>query len=91
MDNLSEAELTRPGLLYVFGIPPLRLDILNRLKGMDVVRLIKRALRIKLSKTTLRVIGLDDLIHVKTLAGRPQDKVDVTALQKVKAARQGRD
>ena len=91
IDNLSEDEVTKPGLLYVFGIPPLRVDILNRLKGVDVVRLIKRAKSIKLGTTKLRVIDIDDLIHVKKLAGRPQDKVDVKVLQKVKAARQDED
>jgi hypothetical protein len=37
------------------------------------------------------VIDIDDLIHVKTLAGRPQDKVDVRVLKKAKAARRGGD
>jgi predicted nucleotidyltransferase len=87
IDNLSEQDLVKPGLLYVFGIPPLRVDILNRLKGVDVSQLIKRAKSIKLGRTTLRVIDIDDLIHVKTLAGRPQDRVDVKMLKKVKATR----
>jgi predicted nucleotidyltransferase len=87
IDNLNEQDLTNPGLLYIFGIPPLRVDILNRLKGVDVALLIKRAKRVKLGKTNLRVIDIDDLIHVKTMAGRPQDKVDVKVLRKAKAAR----
>ena len=91
IDNLSEQELAKPGLLYVFGIPPLRVDILNRLKGVDVTRLVKRAKRVKLGNATLRVIDIDDLIHVKTIAGRPQDKVDVKALKKAKAALLGGD
>jgi predicted nucleotidyltransferase len=91
IDNLNERDLVKPGLLYVFGIPPLRVDILNRLEGVNVELLIKRATRIKLGKKTLRVIDIDDLIHVKTLAGRPQDKVDVRVLKKAKAARRGGD
>ena len=91
IDNLSEQELATPGLLYVFGIPPLRVDILNRLKGVDVTLLVKRAKRVKLGNATLRVIDIDDLIRVKTLAGRPQDKVDVKALKKAKAALLGGD
>jgi hypothetical protein len=39
--------------------------------------------RLKLGRTTLRVIDIDDLIHVKTLAGHPQDRVDVKMLKKV--------
>jgi hypothetical protein len=33
------------------------------------------------------VINIDDLIHVKTLAGGPQSKVDVKVLKKIKTAR----
>ena len=77
IDNLSEQDLVKPGLLYVFGVPPLRVDILNSLKGVDVMQIVKKAKRVKLGDTTFRVIDIDDLIHVKTLAGRPQDKVDV--------------
>jgi len=91
IDNLSEQGLVKPGLLYVFGIPPLRVDILNRLKGVDVTRLVRRAKRVKLGNTALRIIDIDDLIHVKTLSGRPQDKVDVKALKKAKAARRDGD
>jgi predicted nucleotidyltransferase len=91
IDNLSEQDLVKPGLLYVFGVPPLRVDILNSLKGVDVMQIVKKAKRVKLGDTTLKVIDIDDLIHVKTLAGRPQDKVDVKALKKVKTAHTGGD
>ncbi len=36
IDNLSTEDLATPGLLYVFGIAPLRVDILNRIKGNRV-------------------------------------------------------
>ncbi len=91
IDNLSEQDLVKPGLLYVFGVPPPRVDILNRLKGVDVMQIVKKAKRVKLGDTTLRVIDIDDLIHVKTLAGRSQDKVDVKALKKVKTTHIGGD
>ena len=82
--NLTREDLTRPGLLYVFGIPPLRVDVLNRLKGVDVSVIIKRARRVKVADTILRVVALDDLIRIKTLAGRPQDKADVALLRRYK-------
>lgn len=83
VNNLSIAELSKPGLLYVFGIPPLRVDILNRIKGVNVAALIKRSARVIIADTTLRVAQVSDLIKLKKLAGRKQDLADIEKLQAV--------
>jgi hypothetical protein len=79
-ENLSEADLVKPGLLYVFGIPPLRVDVLNRIRGVNLADIIKRAIKVKVADTTLKVAHIDDLIKMKKLAGRPQDKADIAKL-----------
>jgi hypothetical protein len=84
-DNISEADLAKPGLLYVFGLPPLRVDILNRIKGIDLDTVIKRAIKVRVADTILKVAQIDDLIKMKKIAGRPQDKVDVLKLQEAAA------
>jgi hypothetical protein len=89
--NLTREDLMKPGLLYVFGIPPLRVDILNRLKGVDVTTIIKRSQRIKVADTVLRVVRLDDLIRIKTISGSPQDRADVEPISKVSSSRGRRD
>ncbi len=33
ISNLTEEELSTPGLVYIFGVAPVRVDILNRVKG----------------------------------------------------------
>ena len=81
VDNLSKEELAKPGLLYVFGIPPLRVDILNRIKGTDSEAIIKRAKRIKIGATFVRVVTINDLIRLKKLAGRKQDLADIEKLK----------
>lgn len=86
ISNLSVKELAKPGLLYVFGIPPLRVDILNRVKGADAAAIVKRAKRIKVAGTTLRVATVSDLIKLKKLAGRKQDLADI---EKLRQARDG--
>ncbi len=83
ISNLSIEDLADPGLLYVFGIAPLRVDILNRIKGVDSTAIIKRAVKVKIANTTLRVVGLKDLIKLKRLAGRPQDLADIEKLKRV--------
>jgi predicted nucleotidyltransferase len=80
VDNLTVEDLANPGLLYVFGISPLRVDILNRIKGADVQALIRRAKAIELKGVKVRVVNIEDLIALKKLAGRPQDKADIKKL-----------
>ncbi|MCX6113877.1 MAG: nucleotidyltransferase [Proteobacteria bacterium] len=84
ISNLSVDELATPGLLYVFGIPPLRVDILNRIVGANVKALIKRAKKIKIADTSLKVVAIADLIMLKKLAGRKQDLADIEKLKAVK-------
>ena len=84
ISNLSVDELATPGLLYVFGIPPLRVDILNRIVGVNVKTLIKRAKKIKIADTSLKVVAIADLIMLKKLAGRKQDLADIEKLKAVK-------
>ena len=83
IDNLSVTELATPGLLYIFGVPPLRVDILNRIKGANAAEIIKRGKRIKIGKTVFKVVALADLIKLKKLAGRKQDKADIEKLTKL--------
>jgi len=84
VDNLSAKELATPGLIYVFGIPPLRVDIINRIEGADSSKIIKRADVIQLSGVSARVVSYDDLIALKKIAGRAQDKADIKSLEKGK-------
>jgi predicted nucleotidyltransferase len=83
VSNLDEKELATPGLLYVFGISPLRVDILNRVKGVDVAQIVKRAKKIKVSDTFIRVVSVPDLIKLKKIAGRTQDLADIEKLRKL--------
>jgi len=83
IDNLSVTELATPGLLYIFGVPPLRVDILNRIKGANAAEIIKRGKRIKIGKTVFKVVALADLIKLKKLAGHKQDKADIEKLTKL--------
>ncbi|MCI5064569.1 nucleotidyltransferase [bacterium] len=81
VSNLSVKELSTPGLLYVFGISPVRVDILNRIEGANIREIVRRARTISLSGVAIRVVTIEDLIALKKLAGRPQDKADIKKLK----------
>lgn len=82
VDNLTEKDLATPGLLYVFGISPLRVDILNRIEGVDVRKIVKSVRRVRISGVMVRVVELADLIELKKVANRPQDRADIRNLQR---------
>jgi predicted nucleotidyltransferase len=56
---------------------------------MDFEGLWERARVVELSGTPIRIVSIDDLIEMKRSAGRPQDMLDVEALEELK--RRGSD
>jgi hypothetical protein len=68
-----------------WGSPPLRIDILTAIPGVEFATAYSRRMPVRFGETTGQVIGLDDLIEAKRAAGRPQDLVDAERLVRRKA------
>ena len=64
----------------VAGLPPYRLEVLLRLKGLDFDAANLRASTVDLADLRMAVIHPHDLIRTKRLAGRPKDLADVYGL-----------
>ncbi len=79
--NLTPSDIAKPGLLYIFGVPPLRVDILNRVSGRKFSTAYSNRVEIKVKKVTVPLVNLPDLTALKKAAGRAQDLVD---LEKIK-------
>lgn len=86
VSSLLEKNFTEPGLILIFGKEPNRVDILNELKGLAFKKAYQEAISIKIGKHNIKVVSLDHLILLKKIANRPQDKLDVKKLTKIKAA-----
>lgn len=82
IDNLSIQELSKPGLIYVFGIPPIRVDILNGALGCRFLNAWKNKNTVKIESTNVHIISKAELLKLKKKAGRAQDKADIEALKK---------
>jgi len=64
------------------------LDIHKQVPGVEsFARLRDRAVRITLGDFAVRVASVDDLLAMKAAAGRPQDRLDIAALEAIKRAR----
>lgn len=83
-DNLTTEELAKPGLVFVFGIPPLRVDILNNAQGCSFDTAWKNKNKVLIEKTNINFISKNDLIKLKKKANRPQDIADINSLKKSK-------
>lgn len=69
------------------GQPPLRIDLLRTIDGVEADGLFRRATGAVLGGVPARVIGLDDLIANKRAVGRAQDVADAELLERVRARR----
>jgi hypothetical protein len=70
-----------------FGQPPLRVDLLRKIDGVDLAAVFRNAIDASWDGVPVRVISLDDLISNKRAAGRPQDAADADRLEKVRSRR----
>jgi len=87
-DNVcSSVETMASDDVVYLGAPPLRIDMLRRIDGVEAEEVLARAVDVEIGDLRFKVIALDDLITNKRAAGRAQDLVDVTALERIRSRR----
>lgn len=69
------------------GQPPLRIDLLRSIDGLDEATLFGNIVRTTLDGIDVPVISLDNLIVNKRAVGRPQDLIDAEFLEQLRATR----
>ncbi len=67
------------------GQPPLRIDLMRRVDGVDADALFAQSVPAELDGVRLRVISFDHLVLNKRAAGRAQDLNDAEFLEKMRA------
>lgn len=80
--SLTPELLIRPGKITRMGLPPLRIEVLNAISGMEFGPAFSRALHFEVDGLSIPVISLDDLILNKKSSGRTKDLADVEELEK---------
>lgn len=66
--------------VFTFGRPPVCIEILTKVKGLDFEVAYKNANPTEVGSLTVKVLGKDDLINAKRAAGRLKDQDDLLNL-----------
>ena len=80
--GLTEADFAEEGYFYQMGIPPMRVDILMGIPGMDFDPAWVHRVEVDFDDLVVQFISRDDLIQAKKASGRPQDLIDVDLLSR---------
>ena len=76
--------LAEPYRVFMIGVKPFRIDILNTISGVSFAKAWKSRVRLQSAAGAMYAISKRDLIANKRAAGRPKDIADLTTLVKRK-------
>jgi predicted nucleotidyltransferase len=80
--GLEKADFINSGYITQIGYPPLRIDILNNIDGLEFKEAIKNKESIDVDGLLINYIGLHDFITNKKASGRSQDLTDIKEIEK---------
>jgi hypothetical protein len=78
--DLTEADFSEDGYFYQMGVPPIRVDILMGIPGVDFEQAWKNRSEVDFDGLVVHFISKQDLIESKKASGRPQDLIDADLL-----------
>ena len=79
--NIDPEVWARTGATLRLGEPPVQIDVLLHLSGVEYREVADRAVPGHYGRIPVRFISLDDLLRNKRAAGREKDLADVKALE----------
>ena len=78
--DLTEEDFGEDGYFYQMGMPPVRIDILMGIPGVEFEGAWSRRKVIEFDNLPVSFISKHDLLLAKLAAGRPQDLIDADLL-----------
>lgn len=79
--GLSKEDFLREDYVTQLGYPPLRIDILNTISGVDFDEAYQSKVEAETDSLKIPFISASDFIKNKRATGRPKDLGDIEALQ----------
>jgi hypothetical protein len=83
LHDLTVEDLVEPGLIFQIGVPPVRIDVITAIDGVEFVDAWPERFQTTYEGESVSVISLDNLIANKKAAGRLQDLADVEKLEAI--------
>lgn len=84
LHDLTEQDLSTPGLIFQVGVEPIRIDVLTVIDGVTFDEAWKDRVKSGFSGQPVSVLSKEHLIQNKLAAARPQDLADVERLKSKK-------
>jgi len=81
--GLTEDDFSEEGYFYQMGVPPVRVDILMGIPGLEFDQAWNKRVEIDFDGLMVSFISKEDLIAAKRASGRPQDLIDANTLAQV--------
>lgn len=81
LKGLTESDFAQEGYFYKMGHPPVRIDILMSIPGINFEDAWKRRETQVVDGVDMHFISKPDLITAKKASARPQDLIDVASLE----------
>ncbi len=80
--GVSQKMFLTPGHVVRMGVPPVRIELLSSISGVDFSDCYHRRMESVIDGTPVCVIGRDDLLANKRAAGRDKDLNDLSQLER---------
>ena len=81
LENIDPDDFAHEGYFYQMGRPPLRVDIMMSIPGIEFDEVWNNREVVELGDLKLFFISRSDLIRAKEKSGRQQDKIDLKILK----------
>lgn len=82
LHDLTEKDLSTPGVIFQIGVEPIRIDVLTVIDGVKFDEAWADRIMSKFADQPVGVLSREHLIKNKLAAARTQDLADVEALKK---------
>lgn len=79
--DLNIEALTSPGMVFQMGLPPNRIDILNKIEGVEYDDALPSRTFVEIDSMQIPVIARTDLLINKRTMNRPKDLGDIAWLE----------
>jgi len=82
LSDMTEDDFAHDGYFYQMGFPPVRIDLLMGIPGIDFEVAWNNRVETFFEDLLVNFISKEDLIVAKTASGRPQDLLDAESLSR---------